>query len=161
MLDGVDDLVPGLLSTGTKTSGQNANQKFDFTAVDGSFLILNASKTYRCLTVSQSVMNLIKQDTSKTYLYTEGGRIDPATSTTGDTVTISNGLVCPIIHGHFYCGWKVPADPIVITQEDGIFAMGTLFSVFTEIKGAVVPEFATATLGLLGLAALMARRRSA
>lgn len=105
-------------------------------------------------------MDMINGDTSKTYLYAAGGTGAPTSSTDGDTVTISNGLTAPGIRGH-HDSAGAPDDSIVITGANGTNTFAQLSPIFTEIRGEVVPEPATATLSLLGLAALMMRRRRA
>lgn len=157
VLNASDNSVIGL-STNMGTSGNGVNLTFNFSAVDGSSLILDASTTYRYLTVSQAVMDMIQGDTSKTYLYTAGGTGAPTSSTDGDTVTISGGLTAPGIRGH-YDSAGAPSDSVVISGANGTNTFVQLSPIFTEIRGEVVPEPATATLGLLGLAALMMRRR--
>lgn len=159
MLNASDNSVIGL-STNMGTSGNGVNLTFNFSAVDGSSLILDAGTTYRYLTVSQAVMDMINGDTSKTYLYAAGGTGAPTSSTDGDTVTISNGLTAPGIRGH-HDSAGAPDDSVVITGANGTNTFAQLSPIFTEIRGEVVPEPATATLSLLGLAALMMRRRRA
>ena len=113
VLNASDNSVIGL-STNMGTSGNGVNLTFNFSAVDGSSLILDAGTTYRYLTVSQAVMDMINGDTSKTYLYAAGGTGAPTSSTDGDTVTISNGLTAPGIRGH-HDSAGAPDDSIVIT----------------------------------------------
>lgn len=158
VLNASDNSVLGL-STNMGTSGNGVNLTFNFSAVDGSSLILDAGTTYRYLTVSQAVMDIINGDTSKTYLYTAGGTGAPTSSTDGDTVTIGNGLTAPGIRGHHDDSAGAPSDSVVITGANGTNTFSPLSPIFTEIRGEVVPEPATATLSLLGLAALMMRRR--
>jgi len=157
VLNASDNSVIGL-STNMGTSAKNVNLTFNFSAVDGSSLILDAGTTYRYLTVSKDVMDIIKGDTTKTYLYDAGGTSAPTFSTAGNTVTISQGLTAPGIRGHY---GDAPSDSVVIGGANGSNTMANLSPIFTEIHGEVVPEPATATLGLLGLAALMTRRRRA
>lgn len=95
---GADNTVIGL-STNMGTFGNGINLTFNFSAVDGSSLILDARTTYRYLTVSQGVMDIINGDTSKTYVYNAGGTSAATSSVDGDTVTISNGLTAPGIPG--------------------------------------------------------------
>lgn len=159
VLNASDNSVIGL-STNMGTSGNGVNLTFNFSAVDGSSLILDAGTTYRYLTVGQAVMDMINGDTSKTYLYAAGGTGAPTSSTDGDTVTISNGLTAPGIRGH-HDSAGAPDDSVVITGANGTNTFSQLSPIFTEIRGEVVPEPATATLSLLGLAALMMRRRRA
>ena len=54
-----------------------------------------------------------------------------------------------------------PMIPLSFTGANGTNTFAQLSPIFTEIRGEVVPEPATATLSLLGLAALMMRRRRA
>lgn len=154
---GADNTVIGL-STNMGTSGNGINLTFNFSAVDGSSLILDARTTYRYLTVSQGVMDIINGDTSKTYVYNAGGTSAATSSVDGDTVTISNGLTAPGIRGHYEQN-GVSDDSVVISGANGVNKMNALSPIFTEIRGEMVPEPATATLSLLGLAALMMRRR--
>lgn len=154
---GADNTVIGL-STNMGTSGNGINLTFNFSAVDGSSLILDARTTYRYLTVSQGVMDIINGDTSKTYVYNAGGTSAATSSVDGDTVTISNGLTAPGIREHYEQN-GVSDDSVVISGANGVNKMNTLSPIFTEIRGEMVPEPATATLSLLGLAALMMRRR--
>lgn len=157
VLNASDNTVVGL-STNTGTSGNGVNLTFNFSAVDGSSLILDAGTTYRYLAVSQAVMDIVNGDTSKAYLYNAGGTNTATSSVNGDTVTISQGLAAPGIRGH-HDSAGAPGDSVVITGANGSNTFAQLSPIFTEIRGEVVPEPATATLGLLGLAALMVRRR--
>ncbi len=159
VLNAFDNSVIGL-STNLQTCGNGVNPTFVFSAVDGSPLILDAGTTYRYLTVSQAVLDIISGDTSKTDLYAAGGTASPAFSTEGDTVTISNGLTAPGFRGH-YDAAGVSDDSVVITGANGMNKNSLLSPIFISIRGEMVPEPATATLGLLGLAALMMRRRRA
>ena len=86
--------------------------------------------------------------------------IRPYGLTEGDTVTISGGLTAPGIRGH-YDAEGAPGDSVVITGANGTNTFSLLSPIFTEIRGEMVPEPATVSLGLLGLAALMMRRRRA
>ena len=158
VLNGSDNSVIGW-STNTGTTAAGINLTFSFTSLDGSPLLLDAALTYRFLAVSQSVMGLM-QDTSKTYLYAAGGTAAPTANTEGDTVTISGGLTAPGIRGH-YDAEGTPGDSVVITGANGTNTFSLLSPIFTEIRGEMVPEPATVSLGLLGLAALMMRRRRA
>ena len=158
VLNGSDNSVIGW-STNTGTTAAGINLTFSFSSLDGSPLLLDAALTYRFLAVSQSVMDLM-QDTSKTYLYAAGGTAAPTANTEGDTVTISGGLPAPGIRGH-YDAEGAPGDSVVITGANGTNTFSLLSPIFTEIRGEMVPEPATVSLGLLGLAALMMRRRRA
>ncbi|AYR34876.1 hypothetical protein CUC06_05455 [Akkermansia muciniphila] len=158
VLNGSDNSVIGW-STNTGTTAAGINLTFSFSSLDGSPLLLDAALTYRFLAVSQSVMGLM-QDTSKTYLYAAGGTAAPTANTEGDTVTISGGLTAPGIRGH-YDAEGTPGDSVVITGANGTNTFSLLSPIFTEIRGEMVPEPATVSLGLLGLAALMMRRRRA
>jgi hypothetical protein len=158
VLNGSDNSVIGW-STNTGTTAAGINLTFSFSSLDGSPLLLDAALTYRFLAVSQSVMGLM-QDTSKTYLYAAGGTAAPTANTEGDTVTISGGLTAPGIRGH-YDAEGAPGDSVVITGANGTNTFSLLSPIFTEIRGEMVPEPATVSLGLLGLAALMMRRRRA
>ena len=158
VLNGSDNSVIGW-STNTGTTAAGINLTFSFSSLDGSPLLLDAALTYRFLAVSQSVMGLM-QDTSKTYLYAAGGTAAPTANTEGDTVTISGGLTAPGIRGH-YDAEGAPGDSVVITGANGTNTFSLLSPIFTEIRGEMVPEPATVSLGLLGLAALMMCRRRA
>lgn len=158
VLNGSDNSVIGW-STNTGTTATGVNLTFSFSSLDGSPLLLDAALTYRFLAVSQSVMDLM-QDTSKTYLYAAGGTGSPSAATDGDTVTISGGLAAPGIRGH-YDSAGAPDGSVVITGANGTNTFSQLSPIFTKIRGEMVPEPATASLGLLGLAALMMRRRRA
>ena len=155
VLNGSDNSVIGW-SPNTGTTAAGINLTFSFSSLDGSPLLLDAALTYRFLAVSQSVMDLM-QDTSKTYLYAAGGTAAPTANTEGDTVTISGGLTAPGIRGH-YDAEGAPGDSVVITGANGTNTFSLLSPIFTEIRGEMVPEPATVSLGLLGLAALMMRR---
>lgn len=148
------------LSTNMGTSGAGTNLTFNFSAVDGSSLILDAGSTYRFLTVSQAVMDLVNADASKTYIYNAGGTGTATSTESGDTVTISQGLTAPGIRGHYEAS-GVSTDSVVIAGANGTNTLAQLSPIFTEIRGELVPEPATATMSLLGLAALMMRRRRA
>lgn len=154
---GMDNTVIGL-STNMETSGSGTNLTFNFSSVNGSGLVLDAGSAYRFLTVSQAVMDIINGDSSKTYIYNAGGTGAPSSSEEGSTVTISNGLTAPGIRGHYEEG-GASNDSVVITGANGTGKFDKLSPIFTEIRGEMVPEPATATLSILGLAALMMRRR--
>lgn len=159
VLNATDNTVIGL-STNMGTSGISTNLTFNFSAVDGSSLILDAGATYRFLTVSEAVMDMVNADASKTYIYNAGGTETATSSESGNTVTISQGLTAPGIRGH-YDAAGAPSDSVVIAGANGSNTSSLLSPIFTEIRGEMVPEPATATLSLLGLAALMMRRRRA
>ncbi|QAA41199.1 hypothetical protein C1I94_05995 [Akkermansia muciniphila] len=69
-------------------------------------------------------------------------------------------MTAPGIRGH-YDAEGTPGDSVVITGANGTNTFSLLSPIFTEIRGEMVPEPATVSLGLLGLAALMMRRRRA
>ncbi len=160
VLNGTDNSVIGW-STNTGTTAVGTNLTFNFSSLDGSPLLLDAALTYRFLAVSQSVMDLIQETSKTTYLYAAGGTGSPSAATDGDTVTISGGLAAPGIRGHYDDTEGAPDDSVVITGANGTSTFSSLSPIFTEIRGEMVPEPATASLGLLGLAALMMRRRRA
>ena len=147
VLNGSDNSVIGW-STNTGTTAAGINLTFSFSSLDGSPLLLDAALTYRFLAVSQSVMGLM-QDTSKTYLYAAGGTAAPTANTEGDTVTISGGLTAPGIRGH-YDAEGAPGDSVVITGANGTNTFSLLSPIFTEIRGEMVPEPATVSLGPAG-----------
>lgn len=154
------------LSTSTQTSGQNINTSFSFTNTSGTALTLNTADTYRFLTVSSAVLTLF-HDSSKSYIYNAGGTGPPTQSVNGNTITISQGLTAPGIRGMYVASGATNDGCTMIFgangKNEGSITVenvtGTLSPVFVNISVKNIPEPTTATLSLLALAGLAARRR--
>lgn len=159
-----DNTVVGK-STGTGTSGANINLTFNFSATDGvSSLILNASSTYRFLMVTQATLDLVQGAPGITYLYNAGGTGAATAAGEGtDTLTISQGLAAPGVKvqtggtADDKCNFITGANGQSLGNNSGNYWAPVL----TDIQVTQVPEPATASLSLIGLAALMMRRRRA
>ncbi len=146
---------------------RNGTTDFTFTAADGtSPLTLNSASTYRFITVGQDVLDLIAGDTTKTYVYNAGGTGAAESATDGDTVTITQGLRAPGIRGQY--GTGVPTNSATICAAnlgsvwtDNSNHLSPILSNIhlNDVPNQTAPEPATATLSLLALAALAARRR--
>ncbi len=156
VLGETDNTVLGY-STGTQTSGRDVNTTFSFTTLSGGALTLNTADTYRFITVSSGVLDLFT-DSTKSYVYNAGGTGAATSTIAGDTVTITQGLTAPGMR------WDNNASAVV---DDccAIFSSGIQTGnaanspIITSMSIRLVPEPTTATLSLLALAGLAARRR--
>lgn len=156
-----DNTVVGK-STNTGTSGANINLTFNFSATDGaSPLILDASSTYRFLMVTQATLDLVQGVSGVTYLYNAGGTGAATSSEENNTVTISQGLTAPGVK--VQTGGTADDKCNLITGANGQSLgnnSGNYWApVLTGIEVTQVPEPATASLSLIGLMALVMRRR--
>lgn len=168
VLNYADDAVLGW-STNTGTVAVGTDLTFTFSELDGSDLILDASSKYRFIAVSEAVMDIINNDTSKSYTYS--GTIfsmNPVSSDMDDdgNIAIQNGLQTIGVRVHDYTqeGGVAPEDCLAVVAGSSnvpdATEMPRYYSpVLTNIQVETVPEPATATLSLLGLAGLMLRRR--
>lgn len=162
VLNYADDAVLGW-STNTGTTAVGTDLTFTFSELDGTGLILDASSTYRFIAVSEAVMNLIQEDTSKSYTYsgtTTGGDASLSSTETDDgSIAIQNGLQTVGVYSQFS---GIASDDCALLAQGGSgadSAVNIMPPVLTNIQVETVPEPATATLSLLGLAGLMLRRR--
>ena len=156
VLSKTDNTVLGY-STGTQTSGKDVDTTFSFTTLSGDGLTLNTADTYRFITVSSGVLNLFT-DSTKTYVYNAGGTGTAAATTSGDTVTITQGLTAPGMRWDYNTGNSVDDCCAIFSANIGS-GTGTYSPIVSSMKINLVPEPTTATLSLLALAGLAARRR--
>lgn len=148
-------------STNTGTTAVGTDLTFTFSELDGTDLILDASSTYRFIAVSEAVMNLIKEDTSKSYTYsgtTTGGDAS-ATVTDDGSIAIQNGLQTVGVYSQNSGTTSDDCALLAMGGSGADSAVNVMAPVLTNIQVETVPEPATATLSLLGLAGLMLRRR--
>ena len=161
VLDHATSKVLGYSSTiGTVSNG--VTETYEFVAADGtSPLTLSSTTTYRYLTVSEGVVDTISADTSKNYTYNAGSG---AISVNGTTIT---GGLAKIYSRGYADSENSYEDCLYVFGANGTNT-GTVNSnniaynvhvVPSSIKVATVPEPTTATLSLLALAGLAARRR--
>ncbi len=138
-----------------KTSASNRSLTFTLSAAGGGSLTLDAATSYRFLTVSEDVINYVTQ---AGMTYAAGGTT--ATAATLSGTTISKGLKAPGMRVN--SGAAASDDFRLISGSNGTSTMN-YFVVIDDISispvTAAVPEPATATLSLLALAGLAARRR--
>ena len=151
-----DNTVLGY-STGTQTSGKNVDATFSFTTLSGEVLTLNTADAYRFITVSSGVLNLFT-DSTKTYVYNDGGTGAVAATTSGNTVTITKGLTAPGMRCDYNTGNSVDDCCAIFAANIGS-GTGTYSPIVSSMTINLVREPTTATLSLLALAGLAARRR--
>ncbi len=151
-----DNTVLGY-STGTQTSGKNVDTTFSFTTLSGSALTLNTEDTYRFITVSSGVLDMFT-DTTKTYVYNAGGTGAATSTIAGNTVTITQGLTAPGMRWDYNAGGAVD-DCCAIFAAKLDSGDGAYSPIITSMSVNLIPEPTTATLSLLALAGLAARRR--
>ena len=156
VLSETDNTVLGY-STGTQTSGKDVDTTFSFTTLSGEGLTLNTADTYRFITVSSGVLDLFT-DSTKTYVYNAGGTGTAAATTSGDTVTITQGLTAPGMRWDYNTGNSVDDCCAIFSANIGS-GTGTYSPIVSSMTINLVPEPTTATLSLLALAGLAARRR--
>ncbi|MCC8147644.1 PEP-CTERM sorting domain-containing protein [Akkermansia sp.] len=154
VLNLADNTVIGK-STNTGTAVNNPT--FTFSATDGaSPLILDASSTYRFLAVTEDTLKLVTGGSGVTYLYNAGGENAVTSSQENNTVTISQGLARPGVT--VQTNGKADDKCNFISSTDGQ-SIVNWNPILTGIEVTQVPEPAAASLSLIGLAALMMRRR--
>lgn len=161
VLNYTDDAVLGW-STNTETTAVGTDLTFNFSELDGTDLILDASSTYRFIAVSEAVMNLIQEDTSKSYTYsgtTVGGASLSSTETDDGSIAIQNGLQTVGVYSQYSDTASDDCALLAMGKSGADSAVNVMAPVLTNIQVETVPEPATATLSLLGLAGLMLRRR--
>ena len=151
-----DNTVLGY-STGTQTSGKNVDTTFSFTTLSGSALTLNTEDAYRFITVSSGVLDMFT-DTTKTYVYNAGGTGAATSTIAGNTVTITQGLTAPGMRWDYNQGGAVD-DCCAIFAANLNSGKGEYSPIITSMSVNLIPEPTTATLSLLALAGLAARRR--
>lgn len=143
----------------THTSAANTHPMFTFQSVSGGSLTLRSSDTYRFLSVDAAVLNILKADATKTYVYTAGGIHDATSTTEGDVTTITQGLKAPGLRFSYDANGEKDSC-VVIVGANGTNTNNLLSPHFENISVSnVIPEPATATLSLLALAGRAARRR--
>lgn len=167
VLDNTSSKILGYSSTVGVVSN-STNTTYEFVAADGtSPLTLSSTATYRYLAVLDDVVDIISADTTKNYIYNGGNSSSVTTGTSEAGTTISGGLV--VVSGRAHADQtNAYADCLYISGANGTSASQSngynLHVVPTNIKvatitSAAVPEPTTATLSLLALAGLAARRR--
>lgn len=167
VLNYTDDAVLGW-STNTETTAVGTDLTFNFSELDGTGLILDASSTYRFVAVSEEVMNHIKEvmnsfkvDTSKNYTYsgTTTGEGVSATVREDGSIAIQNGLQTVGVYSQYSGTASDDCALLAMGGSGADSAVNVMAPVLTNIQVETVPEPATATLSLLGLAGVMLRRR--
>ncbi len=154
VLSSTSNTVLGISDIQTSRNGTDAS--FSFSALDGGDLVLNTADTYRYVTVSSGVMDLFT-DASKTYIYNGGGTGEVEYVTEENTITISQGLTAPGMR--FYHSTAESVDDCCAIVSSGISSGKGIYSPLVTAVVRPVPEPATATLSLLALVGLAARRR--
>lgn len=160
VLNYTDDAVLGW-STNTETTAVGTDLTFNFSELDGTGLILDASSTYRFVAVSEEVMNSFKVDTSKNYTYsgTTTGEGVSATVREDGSIAIQNGLQTVGVYSQYSGTASDDCALLAMGGSGADSAVNVMAPVLTNIQVETVPEPATATLSLLGLAGVMLRRR--
>ena len=154
VLSSTSNTVLGISDIQTSKNGTNAS--FSFSALDGGDLVLNTADTYRYVTVSSGVMDLFT-DASKTYIYNGGGTGEATYTTAENTITISQGLTAPGMR--FYYSADESVDDCCAIFSSGIASGKGSHSPLVTAVVRPIPEPTTATLSLLALTLLSARRR--
>lgn len=151
-----DNTVLGF-STSTVTSAANNDVTFAFTGIASEELLLTSKDTYRFITVSSGVLDLFTGST-KTYVYNAGGTGAVSYETNANTVTISQGLTAPGLRWNYDTSASVDDCCAIFSSAIGT-GKPEYSPVITNMTVNIIPEPATATLSLLALAGLAARRR--
>ena len=146
-----------ILSTSTVTSAANNDVTFAFNGIASEELLLTSKDTYRFITVSSGVLDLFT-DSTKTYVYNAGGTSAVSYETNENTVTITQGLTTPGLRWNYDTSATVD-DCCAIFSATIDTGKAEYSPVITNMTVNIIPEPATATLSLLALAGLAARRR--
>ncbi len=146
--------VLGLAQTQAQTSN-NATMTYSFTNTNGDALIIDSSTTYTFKSVNSTAISTITESFGNNISYTYTGDGTNAVLSGGNTTIQNTALL-------FGFGTdKVGSDggDLCVINNANNGGLTNHKPILTSIKFASIPEPTTATLSLLGLGALLLRRR--